>query len=61
VADSLVPERKCVNRDWLYNQTKEYSFLLQDKILSHPIFGQLDEELAPVQLPVGYTPSKQDD
>lgn len=39
----------------------EHSFLLEDKILSHPIFEQLNEEFVPVLLPVGYTPSTQDD
>jgi hypothetical protein len=44
--DSLA-ERKCVDWDWLYKWTTEHSFLLQDKLLSHPVYGRLDENLMP--------------
>jgi hypothetical protein len=54
VADSPA-ERKCVKWDWLYEWTMERSFVLEDRVLSHPVFGQLDENLMPVKLPEGYT------
>ncbi|KAK0609433.1 hypothetical protein B0T14DRAFT_441827 [Immersiella caudata] len=41
-------ERKCVNWDWLYKWTSDRSFLLQDRMLTHPKFGLLDEKLMPV-------------
>ncbi|KAK4446249.1 hypothetical protein QBC34DRAFT_305295 [Podospora aff. communis PSN243] len=41
-------ERKCVNWDWLYKWTLDRSFLLQDRKLSHPTYGLLDEKLMPV-------------
>ncbi|KAM7184993.1 hypothetical protein V8F20_011977 [Naviculisporaceae sp. PSN 640] len=55
VADSYIPERKCVNREWLYEYTSNYSFALQDRLLAHPIFGELKEDLSPVRMPEGYT------
>jgi hypothetical protein len=42
-------ERKCVDWDWLYEWTLEHSFLLQDGLLSHPMFGRLDSMLGPVE------------
>lgn len=44
--DSLA-ERKCVNWDWLHSWTMNHSFLLQDELLIHPVFGKLDENLKP--------------
>ncbi|KAL2146419.1 hypothetical protein VTI28DRAFT_4172 [Corynascus sepedonium] len=44
--DSLA-ERKCVNWDWLHSWTTNHSFLLQDELLIHPVFGKLDENLKP--------------
>ncbi|KAK3293019.1 uncharacterized protein B0H64DRAFT_403324 [Chaetomium fimeti] len=44
-------ERKCVNWDWLHNWTMDRSFLLQDRLLSHPTFGRLNENLMPVRVP----------
>jgi len=42
-------ERKCVNWDWLYKWTLDRSFMLSDRVLSHPTYGALDENLSPVQ------------
>ncbi|KAK0649770.1 hypothetical protein B0T16DRAFT_428377 [Cercophora newfieldiana] len=41
-------DRKCVNWDWLYKWTLDRSFLLSDRMLSHPKYGLLDEWLKPV-------------
>lgn len=40
--------RKCVNWEWLYKWTMDRSFLLEDRILSHPTYGRLDENLMPL-------------
>lgn len=47
MADSAA-ERRCVDRDWLYRWTGERSFKLEERLLGHPVFGQLDEGLQPV-------------
>lgn len=47
--DSLA-ERKCVNWDWLYKWTSDQSFLLQDRLLSHPTYGRLNEKLKPIKM-----------
>lgn len=44
-------ERKCVNWEWLHKWTMDRSFLLQDRLLSHPTFGRLDENLMAVKMP----------
>lgn len=44
-------ERKCVNWEWLHKWTMDHSFLLRDRLLSHPTFGRLDERLMPVNMP----------
>ena len=50
VAESLA-ERRCVSWDWLHNWTMGHSFLVEDRLLKHPVFGQLDENLRPVRMP----------
>ncbi|KAH6847689.1 hypothetical protein B0I37DRAFT_149929 [Chaetomium sp. MPI-CAGE-AT-0009] len=44
-------ERKCVNWEWLHNWTMDRSFLLRDRLLSHPTFGRLNENLMPMGVP----------
>ncbi|KAK5652845.1 hypothetical protein OQA88_9511 [Cercophora sp. LCS_1] len=49
IADSP-SERKCVNWDWFHKFTMENSFLLEDHMLGHPVFGQLNEHLMPIHM-----------